>query len=82
MYGTVHLPFMQGRLSLIAGRDPSRMYRGKSMKIVLVTACLAVAAAALSGCVVYVAPDHHITHTPPHSDEKPAPVDEHPAPTA
>lgn len=63
------------------GRDLSRMYRGKSMKIVLVAACLAVAAAALSGCVVYVAPDHHITHTPPHDDEKPAPVDEHPAPT-
>ncbi len=52
------------------------------MKIVLAAVCLAIATAALSGCVVYVAPDHHITHTPPHSDEKPAPVDEHPAPTA
>ena len=52
------------------------------MKTILIAACLAVAASALSGCVVYVAPDHHMHTTPPRSDERPAPTtDEHPAPT-
>ncbi len=50
------------------------------MKTLIAAAGIAVLASALSGCVVYVAPDHHIHHSPP-TDEKPAPVDEHPAPT-
>ncbi len=52
------------------------------MKKILIAACVAALASALSGCIVYVSPDHHIHHTPPHSDERPAPVDEKPAPTA
>ena len=53
------------------------------MKILLVAACLAVAASALSGCIVYVSPDHHMHTTPPHTDERPAPTtNEKPAPTA
>lgn len=52
------------------------------MNKLIVAAAIAALASALSGCVIYVAPDHHIHHSPPASDEKPAPVDEHPAPTA
>ena len=52
------------------------------MKILLIAGCLALAASALSGCIVYVAPDHHLHTTPPAGDEHPAPVDEKPAPTA
>ena len=44
------------------------------MKTLILTACLAVIASALSGCIVYVAPDHHMHTTPPTTDEKPAPT--------
>lgn len=52
------------------------------MKSLAVCLCAAVLAASLSGCIVYVSPDHHMRYTPPASDEKPAPTDEKPAPTA
>ncbi len=52
------------------------------MNKLIIAACIAAVASGLSGCVIYVAPDHHIRHSTSSSDEKPAPVDEHPAPTA
>jgi hypothetical protein len=53
------------------------------MKKLILAACVAVIASALSGCIVYVAPDHHMHTTPPTSGETPAPTtDEKPAPTA
>ena len=53
------------------------------MKILILAAALAVVASGLSGCIVYVAPDHHMHTTPPMSGETPAPTtDEKPAPTA
>ncbi len=59
------------------------MFRGITMKKLIVVACVAALASALSGCIIYVAPDHHMHTTPPTSDEKPAPTtDEKPAPTA
>ena len=81
MYRPVHFRFMRQPLASIWGAM-SALYRGKSMKILLIAGCLALAASALSGCIVYVAPDHHMHTTPPASDEHPAPVDEKPAPTA
>jgi hypothetical protein len=52
------------------------------MKTFIIAGCLALAASALSGCIVYVSPDHHM-HTTPAGQEKPAPTtDEKPAPTA
>jgi hypothetical protein len=58
------------------------MFQGKIMNKLIIAACIAAVASGLSGCVIYVAPDHHIRHSTSSSDEKPAPVDEHPAPTA
>lgn len=53
------------------------------MKSFIIAGCVALTASALSGCIVYVSPDHHMHTIPPASDEKPAPVtDEKPAPTA
>jgi hypothetical protein len=52
------------------------------MKILVVAACMAIVASALSGCIVYVSPDHHMHTSPPHGEEHPAPTtDEKPAPT-
>ena len=81
MYGPVHFRFMSQTLLLMAGRELSRGYQGKIMKKLIVAACIAALASALSGCIIYVSPDHHIHHSP-HYDEKPAPTDEKPAPTA
>ena len=59
------------------------MYWGILMKKLVIATCIVAVASALSGCIVYVAPDHHMHTTPPASDEKPAPTtDEKPAPTA
>ena len=52
------------------------------MKSLAILAGIAVLAAGLSGCIIYVSPDHHTRNTPPATNEKPAPVDEKPAPTA
>ena len=59
------------------------MFRGITMKKLIVVACVAAIASALSGCIVYVAPNHHMHTTTPASDATPAPTtDEKPAPTA
>ncbi len=50
------------------------------MKLLTIAIVLAAAAAALSGCIMYVAPDHNGWHHT-HNDDKPAP-DEKPADTA
>jgi len=41
---------------------------------VIKIACIAVLASALSGCIIYTAPDHHhhMNHDAPAYDEKPA----------
>lgn len=84
MYGPVHFRFMPAPLASIRGAIGacSGYFEGPYMKSLAVCLCAAVLAASLSGCIVYVSPDHHMRYTPPASDEKPAPTDEKPAPTA
>ena len=83
MYGPVHIRFIAAPLAWWRGAIV-RLFRyleGPSMKSLAVLIAAAVVATSLSGCIVYVSPDHHTRYTPPAADEKPAPVDEKPAPT-
>ncbi|CAL4867806.1 hypothetical protein MMA231_02073 [Asticcacaulis sp. MM231] len=72
----VHIPFIEARISSFhQGRIRHPFERPAMKNLLIKVACLAALASALSGCIMYVAPDHDYDTSPPASaGEKPADV--------